>query len=191
MDNGNAPPNGGSTITVTLKDAGGALLGNKAVTLTAGSGNSNINTVSGTTNSSGVATFTVSDSNPEVVTYTALDVTDNIVITQKATVTFAAGPVSATDSTVRANPTTVNADGVATSTITVTLQDSSGDPIAGETVTLGAGSGSSVITPASGTTNANGVITFTVKDAQVENVTYTASYSGRTAPDNSPLIPSR
>src|SRR5665213_3234992 len=178
VDNGNAPPNGGSTITVTLKDASGALLGNKAVTLTAGSGNSNINTVSGTTNSSGVATFTVTDNNPEVVIYTATDITDNIQITQKATVTFAAGPVSAGNSTVRANPTTVSADGVTASTITVTLQDSSGDPIAGETVTLGAGSGSSVITPASGTTNANGVITFTVTDTHVESVTYTASYSG-------------
>ena len=180
VDNGNTPgqnPPGGSTITVTLKDSGGALLGNKAVTLTAGSGNSNINTVSGTTNSNGVATFTVSDNNPEVVTYTALDVTDNIQITQKATVTFAAGPVSASTSTVRANPTTVQADGVATSTITVTLQDSSGDAAAGYTVTLGAGSGSSVITPVSGTTNASGVITFTVKDAHVESVIYTASYS--------------
>src|ERR1019366_5936669 len=48
---------------------------------------------------------------------------------------------------------------------------------AGYTVTLGAGSGSSVITPVSGTTNASGVITFTVKDAHVESVIYTASYS--------------
>src|SRR3990167_1094546 len=46
-----------------------------------------------------------------------------------AAVTFTAGVVSATASTVTASPATVAADGLATSTITVTLRDGSGNPV--------------------------------------------------------------
>ena len=56
---------GSTTITVTVKDAGGAPISNQAVTL-AHSGSSGTVTITpiagGITNSSGVATFTVSDS---------------------------------------------------------------------------------------------------------------------------------
>lgn len=93
-------------------------------------------------------------------------------------VTETAAPlvVSASASTVAANPTSVAADNVTTSTITVTLKTSSGLPVPGKTVTLAAGSGSSVITTVSGTTDASGVATFTVKDATVEGpITYTAT----------------
>lgn len=93
-------------------------------------------------------------------------------------VTETAAPlvVSASASTVAANPTSVAADNVTTSTITVTLKTSSGLPVPGKTVTLAAGSGSSVITTVSGTTDASGVATFTVKDGTVEGpITYTAT----------------
>ena len=173
VDNGTAF----ATITVTLKDSSSNPLGNKAVTITPSGGGSTLSATSGVTNASGVVTITVTDSNPEAVTYSVTDTTDNLPI-GSATVTFAAGAVSTTRSTVSANPTNnVPADGVTTSTITVTLQDSSGDAIAGETVTL-AGTGSSVIVGSPATTNSNGVATFTVTDTHVENVTYTASYSG-------------
>lgn len=92
------------------------------------------------------------------------------------TETAAALVVSASASTVAANPTSVAADNVTTSTITVTLKTSSGLPVPGKTVTLAAGSGSSVITTVSGTTDAGGVATFTVKDGTVEGpITYTAT----------------
>ncbi len=93
-------------------------------------------------------------------------------------VTETAAPlvVSASASTVAANPTSVAADNVTTSTITVTLKTSSGLPVPGKAVTLAAGSGSSVITTVSGTTDAGGVATFTVKDGTVEGpITYTAT----------------
>jgi len=84
--------------------------------------------------------------------------------------------VSASASTVVANPTSVAADNVTTSTITVTLKTGSGLPVPGKTVTLAAGSGSSVITTVSGTTDASGVATFTVRDGTVEGpITYTAT----------------
>lgn len=77
-----------STITVTLKDTAGNLVAGKTITLTAGAGSSTITTVSGTTDVNGQASFTVKDAVQESVTYTATDATDNIVITQTATVTF-------------------------------------------------------------------------------------------------------
>ena len=180
LNNGNAT----STITVTLKDSNNNLLANKSVTLSAGSGSSQIcqggtcPAYSGTTNASGVVTFTVTDTAAQSVTYTAVDTTDGITLTQTATVTFAPGQVSASASTIGASPATLAANGVTASTITVTLQDSGGDFVSGETVTLTQGGGHSVITTVSGTTNASGVATFTVTDTTPEAVTYTASYSG-------------
>jgi len=167
-----------STITVTLKDSGGAAVSGKTVTLSAGSGSSTIATVGGTTNGSGVATFTVKDAAAETVTYTAHDTTDSVDVTQTAAVTFtAAAPpptVSAAQSTVSATPTSVAADGSTPSTISVSLKDSGGAAVSGKTVTLTAAAGSSTISPVSGTTNGSGVASFTVKDGTAETVTYTA-----------------
>src|SRR5262249_8738380 len=51
-------------------------------------------------------------------------------------VNFVLGPVSASVSTAVANPTTVEADGISASTITVTALDAQGRPLAGQTVSL-------------------------------------------------------
>jgi len=142
---------GGSSLALN----GGAINGNKTCTITvsvaactaAGSYTNPIFTVSSSTNSfnSNVATLTVT-----------------------------VGAVSATTSTVVASPTSVAADGTTTSTVTVTLKDCGNNPVSGKTVSLSAGSGSSTITTVSGTTNASGQATFTVKDSVAETVTYTA-----------------
>jgi hypothetical protein len=84
-----------STITVTLLDVNHNPVSGKTVTLAAGSGHSIILTISGTSNSSGVATFTVTDhSYVESVTYTATDTTDTRVITQTATVSYVAASIT-------------------------------------------------------------------------------------------------
>jgi Bacterial Ig-like domain (group 1)/Bacterial Ig-like domain (group 3) len=83
--------------------------------------------------------------------------------------------VSATQSTVVATPTAAAANATASSTVTVTLLTSSSSPVAGKVVTLAQGSGHSIITTVSGTTNSSGQATFTVTDATVESVTYTAT----------------
>jgi hypothetical protein len=164
-----------STITVTLKDFAGIGVAGKTVTLTPSGGTSTITTVSGTTSVGGVATFTVKDTTGEVTTYTASDTTDGITVTQTAQVTFI-DTVSAANSTAVASPATVTADNNATSTITVTLQDYAGNGVAGKTVTLTAGGGSSTITTVVGTTNASGQATFTVQDGTPEGpITYTAT----------------
>jgi len=166
-----------STITVTLKDANNNPVSGKTVTLSAGSGSSTISAASGASSASGVVTLTVKDTKAETVTYTAKDTTDNITITQTASVTFTPGSVSATKSTVTANPTSVTADGSTTSTITVTLLDANNNPVSGKTVTLSQGTGSSTISAASGASSASGVVTFTVKDTKAEGVSYTATDS--------------
>src|SRR5678815_3159394 len=77
-----------STITVTLRDAQANPVSGKTVTLAKSGGSSTITTVSGVTNGSGVATFTVKDTVAEATTYTATDTTDTVTVSQTATVTF-------------------------------------------------------------------------------------------------------
>lgn len=80
-----------ATVTVTLKDANGYPIMNKAVTLdkTSGSGAPVITTVSGTTASDGRAIFKVACDTPDVYVFTATDTTDSsLAINQTATVPF-------------------------------------------------------------------------------------------------------
>ena len=107
-----------STITVTLKDANNNLVSGKTVTLAAGSGSSTITTVSGTTNASGQASFTVKDSTAETVIYSATDTTDSVTITQKATVTFTASKLAITSVNGGANPTAGTAFSVVAASLT-------------------------------------------------------------------------
>jgi subtilase family serine protease len=92
------------------------------------------------------------------------------------------GDVAArTASTVTASPASVAANGASFSTITVSLLTAGTThlPVAGKSVTLTASGGSSKITamPSGsigrpGTTGANGVVTFEVKDTVAQKVTY-------------------
>src|SRR5581483_6237377 len=155
----------GSTVTVTLKDSTGNPLPGKTVSL-AQSGSSTITpNAGGVTDSSGQATFAVNDATSEQVTYTATDVTDNdTVLAETATVTFH-GPVDGSTSTITAVPYSVADNGTDTSTVTVTLVDSFGTPIPGDTVTLSQGAGHSSIQPsATAVTDINGQAVFTVSD---------------------------
>src|SRR5439155_6054210 len=153
-----------ATITVTLLDAHANPVAGKSVSLTAGSGSSTITTLNGTTDAAGRATFSVKDTVAQSVTYSAHDTTDTLDLTQTTTVQFVAGPVSASVSTIAASATSLPADDSTTSTITVTLLDAQGNPVAGKDVSLSQAGASSTITTVGGTTNASGHATFTVKD---------------------------
>ena len=120
-----------STITVILRDQGTnpAGVAGKAVTLAQGGGHSTITAVSATTNASGQATFTATDTTNEVVTYTATDTTDTMPITgQSASVTFGTISVSGSASTVAAGNTLVSTLNTAGTAVTVTLLGSEGAP---------------------------------------------------------------
>ncbi|WP_396259595.1 Ig-like domain-containing protein [Haloferula sp. A504] len=74
----------------------------------------------------------------------------------------APGVVSAYISTISASPILVPNDGSTASTITVTLTDSAGNPVAGKEVSLASDGDASITTPGSNISNASGVVTFEV-----------------------------
>ena len=129
-----------------------------------------------TTNGSGEIGFDANDTTAESITYTATDTTDNITVTETASVTFTAGSPQVSQSSVQANPTSVPADGSSASTVTVTIEDHNQNPVPGDMVELIALNGSSVIAPASGAaTDAAGQATFKVTDTTSEVVRYRAT----------------
>ena len=169
-----------STVTVTLKDHFGNPVEGDDITLDQ-SGKSVISAASVTTNASGVAAFTVTDTTNEYVTYQALDTSDfDLAISQTVTVAFGTPPPIlpvAGDCAIVTSASSVPADGVTTASITVFLYDGSGNPIVGRTVTLTASGGSSSITPATQVTGQAGTATFAVSDSHAEAVTYSAADS--------------
>ena len=165
-----------STVTLTLRDAQLHPVPGKTVSLGGAPAGSTISPASATTNGSGVATFTVKSTTAGAVTYTATDTDDSVTVAQTATVTFTAGRADRSRLDVSAlrlhrSPPTARR----TSTVTVTLRDANGNVAPGKTVSLAKSGGSSTITTVSGTTNASGVATFTVKDTVAEATTYTAT----------------
>ncbi len=130
---------------------------------------------SGSSDANGQVTFTVTNTTAEPVTYTATDVTNGVVITQTAQVTFDALPTDPGTSTVTATPSAVPPDGTTPATITVTLLNSVNVPVVGHVVGLTQGAGTSTTSAASGPSDVNGQVTFSVTNATTETVTYTAT----------------
>jgi Galactose oxidase-like, Early set domain/Bacterial Ig-like domain (group 1)/Invasin, domain 3/Bacterial Ig-like domain (group 2) len=85
--------------------------------------------------------------------------------------------VSASLSTVAASPTSITADG-ATSTVTVTAKDASGNPISGATVVLAATGTGNTLTQPAGPTDASGVATGTLASTVAEPKTVSAKIDG-------------
>ncbi|MHB8220873.1 MAG: Ig-like domain-containing protein, partial [Acidimicrobiales bacterium] len=86
---------------------------------------------------------------------------------------IAAGPPSASRSSVVASAPSVPADGATADTVTVTLRDAGGNPAPGRTVTLSV-SGSAKVTRPTGVTGSGGQVTFSVTDATAQVVTISA-----------------
>ncbi|MDP4092400.1 MAG: Ig-like domain-containing protein [Bacillota bacterium] len=160
-----------STITVIIKDANGCPVPGRSVTLSQGTGSSGISpSDTAFTDICGIAVFTVADKKAEQVTYSAIDTTDNVTVTQTATVNFL--PPDAGQSTVTSDMTSVTADGNDKVTITVTLKYTDGSPATGKTIILDPINGRSNISPASVITDQNGMATFSVTDNKTEIVEY-------------------
>ncbi len=162
-------------VLVTLRDAQGGLVVGKTVTLAASGGSATISpAASVTTDSNGAAVFTLTDSVPETLTFTATDTTDGIVLPTAASLTFAVP--KAASAGISANPSAVAADNSSTTTLTVVLKDSLGRPAPGKLVNIQQGNGHSVIKgPTPSVTDSTGQIQFTATDDQTETVTYTAN----------------
>lgn len=162
-------------IVVRLRDLRTNTVAGKTVTLAANPGSqavisppSGISTVD-----NGAVIFEVTNLIPETVTFTATDTSDGVVLDQTASITFGVPPAASAG--INAFPTTVTADGINTTTITVTLQDALGRPTPGKEVRLSQDNSHSVITgPNPSVTDSNGQIQFTATNLVNEVVTYTA-----------------
>src|SRR5205823_5340503 len=161
-------------VVVRLRDADGNTVSGKSVTLAGNAGSHAIVTpAAGLSNiSNGAVIFSVKDATTEILTFTATDTTDGVVVQQQVDVAFVAAPAAAGGIT--ASPTSVNANGSDTTTITVTLQDAKGNPSSDKLVNLSQGNGGSIITTGSATTDATGKAQFTAVSSKAEAVTYTA-----------------
>jgi kumamolisin len=161
------------SIVIRLRDALGNTVSDKTITLVS-NGSATIDPAGGVvTDNTGAAVFTITNLTPETVTFTATDVTDGIVLDQQPSVTFAVPP--AASASINASPTTVTANGIATTTIAVMLKDALNRPTPGKLVTLSQGNGHSLITgPNPSVTDSNGQIQFTATNLVNEVVTYTA-----------------
>jgi hypothetical protein len=172
-----AVPADGSTpgyVVVKLRDGNGHLVPGKTVSLAANAGSSAVITPpSGVTDADGSVLFTVTNLAAEDVTVTATDTSDGLALATKPKLAFAVPRAAAGGITASLSP--VTADGVAFSTITVTLRDTLNRPTPGKLVTLDQGGGRSIVTaPNPAVTDANGQIAFEVRNTANETVTYTA-----------------
>jgi hypothetical protein len=156
---------GNITVAIGTNPSGGTLSGTKVVSAALG-----------------VATFTTLRINNVGTGYTLTASATGLSIGTSQPFNILQGGVSASQSTVFANPTTITAcktgcsAGAGTaSTITVTAKDAQGNGVAGATVTLASTSTSANITQPSGVTNSAGQIAGTVSDTTTGSQTITAT----------------
>jgi hypothetical protein len=163
---GNPVAIGGLTVTAVLQPGPGATLGGD---------------VSVTTNASGIATFTDLRITGDLQNRTILFASTGLVSVTSNTIAVTPGPVSASQSTIARSPSVIEASnpGTGGSTITVTARDASGNPVAGQTVTLNAVSGGGTFS-AIGATSASGVATATYTSTSAGVKTIGASIGGVT-----------
>jgi hypothetical protein len=163
-----------TSVVIRLRDGLGNTIRGKTITL-AGSGNAAISPAGGVvTDDTGAAVFSLTNLTAETATFTATDASDGIVLDQKPVVVFAVPPAAAGG--INASPNVVTANGIATTTITVTLRDALSRPTPGKLVTLSQGNGHSLISgPSPSVTDANGEIRFTATNLVNEVVTYKAT----------------
>jgi Bacterial Ig-like domain (group 1) len=180
---------GGTSVVVKLLTAGGSPVAGINVALAASTTTASVDPPTMATDASGEATFTVSDSAPETVTFTATDTSDSpsIPITGTAAVVFETPVPSATTSEVLANgqtSTTSVADGETETAVSVLLEDQFGEPLPGASVTLEVSGSAAEVPDPSGSTlpgttnpagsNNPGEADFQVDDEVAESVTLTA-----------------
>src|SRR5271155_5494487 len=172
---GSAPADGATTALgqAFLTDDNGFPISGKSVSLTPMSGSATVTPPSAVTDNDGAATFSITDLNTENLSFTAEDTTDGVTLTQKPTLSFV--PPPAASAGLLAFPTTVTADGVTPTDITITLKDSLGRASPGKLIQITQTGGNSIIGgPTPPVTDSNGMIEFTAVDANNETVTYSA-----------------
>ena len=95
-----------------------------------------------------------------------------------ATVTILPGPPSPATSSLVASKSTVSPDGTSQTTLTVTVADAFGNPLAGTAVSLSASGSANAFGAIDGVTDANGVFTTTLASTLAQAETVTATEGG-------------
>lgn len=179
LDNQAANGVAADTVKATVTDKNGNPVAGLAVTFSVTTG-AVLTTTKGTTDSSGVATASVTS-----LKAGSYDVTATVNGSSKTVpVTFIADSLTAkfTDTPVISGDN-APADGISHIDVAYTVTDANGNPLAGQTVTVTASDGAQ---PGSITlvTDGNGVVTVSVTSIAAGGVTVTASTNGQTQPAN-------
>jgi adhesin/invasin len=168
-----------SVVTITVKNTGNVAMPGQTVSLSLpGTHSYSIGSPSAT-DGSGQTTASFVTTLSQVATVHAS--VGAVSITQYASIICLAGAVNAYSSSASASPSTgVASDGVATSTITVTLSDANFNPCVGKTVTfsVSGGTGNTTSTPA--VTDSSGTTTGTIKSTSSGVKTITVAGDGVT-----------
>lgn len=166
-----------TTLTLTVLNSEGNPVADQAVSLTASGSDNAFSPSSGTTDSSGVFVSALSSATAQSETVTASFGASS---TLSTSVTFVAGPASPTDSRFVASSSTVVADATSTTTLTLTVRDSEGNPVSGQAVSLAGSGTSNTFSNASGTTNSSGVFVSTLRSGMAQTETVTATFGSST-----------
>ena len=160
-----------SIITVQLKDAGGTNLTGSGGTVTMSTSAGTLGTV--TDNANGTYTVTLTSANTASTATLSFSI-NGVAATNTATVTFTGVIGNTGTSTITADPTSITADGISTSTITVQLEDAGGTNITASagTITVSTDNG----TLGTVTDNADGTYSVTLTSANTVS-TATLSFS--------------
>ena len=163
-----------TTITATVLNAANAAISGVAVTFSADTGILSSGSVTSDASGQAKVTFSAGGNNASSRTGT---------ITATAGTVSSQIPIKITGSTIDlvSNGTSLIIGG-SPATLTVTVKNAGGAPISGTSVTLASSSngGSATITPAAGTTDANGQFTAQVAGAATGTATVTVTAAGET-----------
>ncbi|MEW6071427.1 MAG: Ig-like domain-containing protein [Planctomycetota bacterium] len=169
-----------ATIYVFVRDGNGNPVAGQTVALAATGAGNTIGQPAATTDSGGLTTGTLASTvaATKTITVTVNPGPQQVVLDAQPTASFVAdaGNIGAGTSSVVADPDSgVVADGATVSTITVTVRDGNGNPLAGQTVAIAAsGSGNTIGQPSAGT-DASGVATGTLASTAAETKTISAT----------------
>lgn len=163
-----------AVVTITLRDDEENPVPGKTITISVNGSGNTITQPTAPTDENGQTTARIKSTKAEIKVVTATNVTDSIVLNDTETITFVAGEVHAGNSEITANILSLQADGTATSTITVTLRDQFGNPVSGKAVALSATGSDNTLTQPTALTNVLGATNGAIKSTKAEIKTITA-----------------
>ena len=167
-------------LVVQVFDAQNNPIANRAVTWVPGAGDGTVDPETSSTDGQGLTStrWTLGSAGNNTV---------NAVVSGVGTATFSAtataGSVSASRSRVEVSPSSIPANGTSASTITVRVRDAVNNRLSGVSVSATSSGSGNVISPASATTDEDGVARFSFRTTVAENKTITVVAGGVTLDD--------